>query len=333
MINNSVKRILHVANRTKPEKYNILTFPTHERYETQLAKTGHNFYSFHLPNLKKWNKNQIKPPENYWILPESQACEYIQYDFILSQSKFWQFQVAQQISPILNIPIISLEHTLPTPQTLNPEQINMMRGMVGDINIFISEYSQKTWGIGYNTDIIHHGIDTETFKPNPEIQKENHILTVANDFINRDYCLNYRGWKRVTDGLPTKLVGDTKGLSVSASSTEELVNDYNTCSVYFNSSTISPIPTSLLEAMSCGCAIVSTATCMIPEIIQNGVNGFISNDENELRKYVTMIMEDGDLRASLGKEARKTILEKFSQEKFISKWNDIFDQAYEVSIK
>jgi glycosyltransferase involved in cell wall biosynthesis len=333
MINNSVKRILHVANRAKPEKYNILTFPTHERYESQLAKTGHNFYSFHLPNLKKWNKDQIKPPENYYILPESQACEYIHYDFVLSQSKFWQFQVAQQMSPMLNIPIISLEHTLPTPQTLNPEQVNMMRGMVGDINIFISEYSQKTWGINYNTEIIHHGIDSDTFKPIEEVNKEDHILTVANDFINRDYCLNFSGWKRVTDGLPVKLVGDTKGLSVSASSTEELVNDYNQCSVYFNSSTISPIPTSLLEAMSCGCAIVSTATCMIPEIIQNGVNGFISNDENELRKYITMIMEDRGLRESLGSEARKTILEKFSQEKFISKWNNIFDQAYEVSIK
>ena len=333
MINNSVKRILHVANRVKPEKYNILTFPTHERYETQLAKTGHNFYSFHLPNLKKWNKKQIQTPENYYILPESQTCEYMQYDFILSQSKFWQFQVAQQISPILNVPIISLEHTLPTPQTLSPDNINAMRNMVGDINIFISEYSQKTWGISYNTDIIHHGIDTETFKPNPDAQKENHILTVANDFINRDYCLNYSGWKRVTDGLETRLVGDTKGLSVSASSTEELVNDYNKCSVYFNSSTISPIPTSLLEAMSCGCAIVSTATCMIPEIIQNGVNGFISNDENELRTYIETIMNDSNLRESLGRAARNTILEKFSQDKFISKWNNIFDQAYEVSIK
>jgi glycosyltransferase involved in cell wall biosynthesis len=333
MINNSVRRILHVANRPKPEKYNILTFPTHERYESQLAKTGHNFYSFHLPKLKKWNKDQIKPPENYYILPESQPCEYIKYDFILSQSKFWQFQVAQQLSPALNVPIISLEHTLPTPQTLNPEQLHAMRGMVGDINIFISEFSQKTWGINYNTDIIHHGIDSDTFAPIQEIKKENHILTVANDFINRDYCLNYKGWKRVTDGLPIKLVGDTKGLSVAASSTEELVNDYNKCSVYFNSSTISPIPTSLLEAMSCGCAIVSTATCMIPEIITNGVNGFISNDENELREYLMMVMEDGNLRESLGKAARETILEKFSQETFISKWNNIFDQAYEVSIK
>jgi glycosyltransferase involved in cell wall biosynthesis len=329
---NTVKRIIELCNRRNDKKYNILTFPTHERYESQLAKTGHNFYSFHMKDGKKWNREQIKPPENYYILPESQLCEYIPYDFILVQSKFWQYQVAQQINQVLMLPIIVLEHTLPTPQTISIENIEKMKHMLGNINIFISEYSQREWNIGVDSDVIHHGIDTETFKP-LELQKDNTILTVANDFINRDYCLNYSGWKRVTQGLPVHLIGDTKGLSVSASSTEELVESYNKCSVYFNSSTISPIPTSLLEAMSCGCAVVSTATCMIPEIIQNGKNGFISNDEEELKSYVKMLLADEEMRKTLGKEARNTILEKFSQDTFINNWNNVFDTIYEVSTK
>jgi glycosyltransferase involved in cell wall biosynthesis len=329
---NSVKRIIDCCNAGANKKYNILTFPTHERYESQLAKTGHNFYSFNIKDGKKWNKEQISPPENYHILPEGYICEYIPYDFILVQSKFWQYQVAKQINQALMLPIIVLEHTLPTPQTISEQNIQAMRSMIGNYNIFISEYSQTEWNIHAESDIIHHGIDTDMFKP-LELTKENHVLTVANDFVNRDYCLNYSGWKRVTSGLPVKLVGDTKGLSVSASSTEELVEEYNKCSVYFNSSTISPIPTSLLEAMSCGCAIVSTATCMIPEIINNGVNGFISNDEEELKGYIKTLLEDDNLRKRIGNEARNTILEKFSQETFINKWNSVFDKIYEVSTK
>lgn len=329
---NTVKRIVELCNNRNDKKYNILTFPTHERYESQLAKTGHNFYSFHMKDGKKWNREQIKPPDNYYILPESQLCEYIPYDFILVQSKFWQYQVAQQINQMLMLPIIVLEHTLPTPQTISIENIEKMKRMLGNINIFISEYSQSQWNIGVDSDVIHHGIDTETFKP-LDLQKDNTILTVANDFINRDYCLNYSGWKRVTQGLPVDLIGDTKGLSVSASSTEELVESYNKCSVYFNSSTISPIPTSLLEAMSCGCAVVSTATCMIPEIIENGKNGFISNDEEELKNYIKMLLTDDEMRERLGKEARNTILEKFSQDTFINNWNNVFDTIYEVSTK
>lgn len=332
MINNSVERLVSVANRTKPEKYNILTFPTHERYETQLCKTGHDFYSFHLPNLKKWNSSQIPAPSNYHILPESQICEFINYDFILVQSKYWQYQAAQQINQQLNVPIICLEHTLPTPQTLSKDQIAAMTNMVGHLNVFISRFSMEAWNIKYNTTVIHHGIDTETFKPNDE-EKQDYVLTVANDFVNRDYCLNYYGWQRITNKLKTKLVGETKGLSTSASSTEELVNEYNRCGVYLNSSILSPIPTSLLEAMSCGCAVVSTATCMIPEIIEDGVNGFISNDESELHMRLQQILKDKDLRKSLGENARKTILERFSEDVFIKKWNEVFDITYEVSTR
>lgn len=327
---NSSKRLIDLCNYTTPEKYNILTFPTHERYETQLAKTGHNFYSLHLENMKKWNTNQISVPKNYYILPENNPCDYIKYDFILSQSKFWQFQVAKKVQKYLQIPIISLEHTLPTPQTISESDIQQMRNMVGDINIFISEYSANSWAIFQKFAVIHHGICADEFN-NLNMNREKYVLTVANDFINRDYCLNYSGWKRVTDGIPVKLIGDTPGLSRAADSTEELIVEYNKCGVYFNSSTLSPIPTSLLEAMSCGCAVVSTATCMMPEIIENGVNGFISNDENELKKYIKLLLEDQDLRNAVGNKARQTIIEKFNESIFLNKWNSVFNEAYRIS--
>jgi glycosyltransferase involved in cell wall biosynthesis len=327
----STKRTIEKCNAINKKQYNILTFPTHERYESQLAKTGHNFFSFHLERFKQWNSDQILPPINYFIMPEGDFSSYIEYDFILSQSKFWQFQVAKEIQQSLRIPIISLEHTLPTPNTMSKQQIEAMRNMVGDINIFISEYSAQAWSIpSNNTSIIHHGLDTEQFT-DLLLDRDEYVLTVANDFVNRDYCLNYSGWKRVTDGIKTKLVGDTKGLSTPASSTEELIIEYNRCGVYFNSSTLSPIPTSLLEAMSCGCAVVSTATCMIPEIIENGVNGFISNDENELRSKIEYLLYNKDVRNEMGKKARETIKTKFPESEFVKKWNDVFDLTYRIS--
>lgn len=329
MINNSVKRIINLCNTPKKDKYRILTFPTHERYETQLCKTGHDFFSFSVNGQKKWNVNQCKVPENYHILPDNELASYLNFDFILSQSKFGQFQIASQIVPMLNIPMISLEHTLPLYGVQKEEQIINMQQMIGNVNIFISEFSQNSWNLSVDSHVIHHGIDTETFN-NLNMERKNHILSVANDFVNRDYCLNFSGWKRVTNKLPVKLVGETEGLSKSASSIEELVEEYNSCSVFFNSSTLSPIPTSLLEAMSCGCAVVSTATCMIPSIIENGVNGFISNDENQLREYIELILNDNELRQKLGNNARQTILDKFSEQDFIDKWNTIFDETYEV---
>lgn len=328
MINNNVLRRIRLSNR-KPEKFNILTFPTHERYQTQLAKTGHNFYSFTMDGQKEWNLDQTPYPENYFSLPKNDYCGFLDYDFILVQSKFWQFQVAHQINQQLNLPIICLEHTWPLNGVHPEEQINKLRNMVGNVNIFISETSAKAWNIPVDSKVINHGVDISTFKP-IEIEKSNHILSVANDFIDRNFCLNFDGWERVTKNLPIKLIGKNPGLSEPASSVEELVKEYNSCSVFFNSSTMSPIPMSLLEAMSCGCAVVSTATCMIPEIIQDGVNGFISNDEKELREKLEYVLHNPEVRASIGNNARETIINNFSEEKFVENWNKLFNEAYEV---
>ena len=94
MINNNTKRILDITN-SKKDKYKILTFPTHERYQTQLCKTGHEFYEFNLNNQKKWNVSQTPFPSNYYSLPDNELYSCIGYDFILSQSKFWQFQIGR----------------------------------------------------------------------------------------------------------------------------------------------------------------------------------------------------------------------------------------------
>jgi glycosyltransferase involved in cell wall biosynthesis len=314
----------------RPERLNILTFPTHERYETQLCKTGHNFYAFTGDGIKDWNIDYAPIPDNYHILPKNSIYQGIRYDMILVQSKFGQFQAAQAINERIGVPLIILEHTLPITQ-LNPEHVEESRGWVGDINVFISEFSRDDWSLkgSPQTEVIHHSVDASLFQP-LDTAKSPHVLTVANDFVNRDYCLNYQGWERITQGLKTKLVGDTEGLSKAAASIEDLVNEYNEAQVFLNTSTLSPIPTSLLEAMSCGCAVVTTETCMIPEIIKHGENGMMSNDEKELRGYIEQIIEDDDLRKSLGAAARETILNDFSEEKFKDNWNKVFDMAYEV---
>lgn len=312
----------------KRNKYNILTFDTHERYQYQQAKTGHNFFSFRYDGCKEWDKNYSELPENYYIMPKNSIMTSVNFDFILSHSKFGQFQAAHSINQRLNLPIVSLEHTLPI-NNWPESQLNSFRSMTGNINVFISEYSAGKWNMNCDTKVVKHSVDSDLFTPG-EWERKNHVLSVANDFINRDYCLNYNGWKRVTEGFPVRVVGDTPGLSEAAKDVSELVGEYQTSSIFFNSSTISPVPTSLLEAMSCGCAVVSTATCMIPEIIENGVNGFISNDETELKGYIKQLLDDPSLAAKMGNAARKTVVEDFSEQKFINNWNEIFDLAYRM---
>ena len=314
----------------EPEKYIILTFAAHERYQSQLAKTGHNFYLFQSDGVKNWNNDYAPLPDNHYILPRETLYKGLSFDMILSHSKFGQFQMSELINKNLGLPIISLEHTVPTPH-LKQEWLNEIKNMTGDIDVFISEYSKGVWEL--NTDeyeIVHHSVDTEIFKPR-SVEKKPYVLSVVNDFINRDYCCNYSGWVRITEGLDTRIVGDNGEIGSPADSVEDLVNEYNSAQVFLNTSTFSPLPSVVLEAMACGSAVVSTATCMIPEIIEHGVNGMISNDESELRSYIEQLLSDKDLREKIGKAARETILKKFTEESFLNNWNKIFAKAYEVS--
>lgn len=308
------------------DQLNILTFPTHERYQQGLALTGHTFWLYRGEHIKDWERKYGLLPSNHILLPPKSIPSDIKFDLVLSQNKFGQFAIAKRLSESLNIPMISLEHTLPLPQW-DQNTKHQLRQMVGHINVFISQHSLYEWGFddAPNTQVIHHMVDTDRFIPH-NIQREKRFLSVVNDWINRDHCCGFGIWKNVVDKekLPIMVLGDTPGLSKPAPSLEALATAYAGSAFFLNTSTVSPIPTALLEAMSAGCICVSTATCMIPEIIKDGYNGFLSNDIDVLAKRCREVLNNPEQFAYIGENARKTILEHFNKESFISKWNETF---------
>lgn len=322
--------VRNYVTRKPKDKFKILTFCTHERYETTLCKTGHEFYS--LSTSKKWD-GEI--PDNYHIMDKTNFIPS-GYDLILSQSRFGQFEFASRLNQRLRLPIITLEHTVPTPD-LSKIHLDKMCSMVGDVNVFISNYSAKVWsdlGIKNSVNVIEHCVDTDVFKPTDE-PKDSYILTVANQFKYRDYCLNYSLWESVKRRCVYPMVvvgaGNEDIGFLEAKDTNELVSYYNNAAIYLNTTSHSTIPMSLLEAMSCGCAIITTGTCGIPEFIQDGVNGLVANTEEEVLQCIYNL-KDKELRKTLGSNARQTILDRCNENRFIAEWNEIFQKTYEASL-
>ena len=149
-------------------------------------------------------------------------------------------------------------------------------------------------------------------------------MTVVNDWINRDNVCGWSIYQNVAKDLPINPFGETAGFSKAAKDINELVENYQKCGVFLNTSTISPIPTSLLESMACAAPVVSTATCMIPEIIEDGVNGFCSNDEDYLRDRVKWCLDNPEEAKKIGEAGRKTIEERFALSNHIDKWQKLF---------
>jgi glycosyltransferase involved in cell wall biosynthesis len=328
---NIIGSITRTATRKEEGKFNILTFSTHEAFETGLAKTGHNFYAYRDNNVKDWNHTYRPLPPNYTLFNPlkgpAQIPSDLDFDIVLSQNKFGQYELAKRFADAWHLPLISLEHTLPHP-TWTPSHLAKLKELSGDVNVFIAEYSRKEWGWADNeAQVVHHGIDTEVFSPRDDFAREPHLLSVVNDWINRDWCCGFRFWREATDGLPVCVLGATPGLSQPAKTLDELVYAYRRSQIFVNTSTVSPVPTALLEAMSSGCCVVSTATCMIPEIIEHGVNGFLCDSSLQMKNILLRLLDEPLLCAKIGQAARQTILDRFNLSSFTNSWNDIFKHA------
>lgn len=328
--------IIRAATRLPNEPLNIICAPTHEAFETGLARTGHRFWAVRSSQVKDWNTKYRPVPPNYILLNPTrgqfQLPPEVDFDVVLSQNKFGQFQILAPLAQQLHLPLVSLEHTLAMP-SWPKGQLEQMKQMRGDINVFISEFSRREWGWESNqAEVIHHGVDIDLFCPKTVVRKP-YALSVVNDWKNRDWCCGFRLWQEVTKDLPVRVVGDTPGLSKPAPSTAALASEYQNASIFLNTSLISPVPTALLEAMATGCACVSTATCMIPEIIRNGQNGFISNDPAELRSFVQQLLDRPEEARWLGAAARQTILNRFTMDRFVSEWDTLLRAAANIVYK
>lgn len=62
----------------------------------------------------------------------------------------------------------------------------------------------------------------------------------------------------------------------------------------------------------------------IADIIENGVNGFVSDSIDELRKAVHMLLEDQKLAKMVGEAGRRTAIDLFGKDKIKKQWEDFF---------
>jgi glycosyltransferase involved in cell wall biosynthesis len=71
---------------------------------------------------------------------------------------------------------------------------------------------------------------------------------------------------------------------------------------------------SLLEAMSCGCTVVGSATAPVKEVIRHKENGLLTDffDPDALAQVICTLLEDRVLARQLGQMARTTIEQKYS---------------------
>lgn len=107
----------------------------------------------------------------------------------------------------------------------------------------------------------------------------------------------------------------------------EVADYYRAGDIFVCASTCETQGLTYMEAMAAGLALLCREDDAIENVVQNGENGFKYNNADEFAIYLNFLMNDRDLRKAMGRDARKTVLETYSVERFASKCERIYREV------
>lgn len=86
---------------------------------------------------------------------------------------------------------------------------------------------------------------------------------------------------------------------------------------------------SIIEASYAGLPVVATNTGGIPEIVENEITGFLTEpyDYKTIIKMLKKLINDGELRNRMGREGKKKINEKFSNNNIVKKIDSFYKEV------
>lgn len=103
-----------------------------------------------------------------------------------------------------------------------------------------------------------------------------------------------------------------------------------TMDIYLMTSRFEGLPVALLEAMAMERPVVSTPVGGIPEVIEEGRNGYLipDTDLDRFRKKLSELLNDDKGRLEMGKHARETVMKNFGMERMQKELEEIYVQIH-----
>lgn len=197
---------------------------------------------------------------------------------------------------------------------------------------------------GEDIEVLPNGIDFEYWKREkgtPVLKEELHVGesgrlvgTVARIDYDKDLPTFYRIVRRVAQTSPEVkfvIVGDGYGNELERARARacemglnghlfftghrtDMLDVYTSLDIFLMTSLSEGMPNTVLEAMSMGVPVVSTAVGGVPELVRHRETGYLANigDDRNLSSFVLELTGNSELRGRLAHASRRRIEEYFS---------------------
>jgi glycosyltransferase involved in cell wall biosynthesis len=156
-----------------------------------------------------------------------------------------------------------------------------------------------------------NGVDTGFYRPAPA-RKRTQKLRVgwAGSLVNQGR--RHRGYDDYILPAISRVEGAELVTAVREDqwrSSGEMLEFYQSLDVYLCASNTEGTPNPCLEAAACGIPLVTTRVGNMPELIQDGVSGFlVERNIEDIADKLRTLQQSADLRARMGCNARKSVL-------------------------
>ena len=217
-------------------------------------------------------------------------------------------------------------------------------------------HARQAWVSSRRIRVIPNGVDTEVFAPRPHLTRsvreklrlplerfvigslgrmvpiKNHvaILKAAETLLYRGIDVHvllvgsgseldrYQNYVTSSDTLRDRVT--------FLGATENVTEALNAMDVFVLPSFSEGMSNTLLEAMSCGMPVVATRVGGNPEVIEENCSGllFAPGDVEQLSDCVVRLAQQQDFRGQLGEAARQRILAKFSLERMLDSYSQLY---------
>lgn len=310
----------------------VLIWHIHGSYLNALARVDHDWF---LP---------VKPgrPEGYlgrgrtFDVPDTMqeiAAEDVRaedFDVVVLQTpKNLHEDMEDLFGQEHRVPVVYLEHNVPRPhavQTRHP--FADQQGLL----VHVTPFNHLMWDNGaIPTRVIEHSVAL-----GPTIEYDGSLargITVVNGMQARPRIAGYDLFLQARSEVPLDAVGMQSeafgGLGdVPYRDLHRLTARYR---FLYSPMRYTSLPLAVVEAMTIGMPVVALATTALPDVIQDGVNGFISHDPRTLIKRMRELLADPDLARTIGERGRETARQRFGLDRFCTDWDNALREAIALS--
>jgi N-acetyl-alpha-D-glucosaminyl L-malate synthase BshA len=205
----------------------------------------------------------------------------------------------------------------------------------------------KTFGVRNEIRVIHNFVNCDTYAPAPEERSAQPLMIHLSNFrpVKRVAdCVRILAEVRKTVDARLLMVGDgpergpaeqlARQLGVSAyieftgkqNHVERLIRQAH---VLLMPSEMESFGLAALEAMACGVVPLGTRVGGVPELISDGVDGFLEavGDTERLAARATQLLTDHDLFTRMAGAARRTAVDRFCTDRLIAEYERYYEQV------